>query len=521
MKSKLSILMSMLIVFSVIPLTFATSNENVAIIVSTPADAVVAAPYAKAMGYKLIYTPTDELSDEAKRELELNNIKKVIIVGGPVAVSNKVENEISKLNIKTERVWGETRVETSIKLFERWVKEDPNVAKKLVIAEGFNEKIIPAAVSFDAPVLYYAPNKEKEVVDALKSANVKIDDAVIIGTSVPKVIVNDVSKMSKTLLVDVDKNPENVIKTSISIVKRLNPDITKKPVAVVVFEKSKNPIINAILEFAKGYVGVVVPLTTTNEKAVSDIISKVISVNVNVKVLGESSTVINKIVNVIVKVSKSEGATVSVSTATEVTSSVSGGGGSSGGSYYIPPTTHTTTTQTTTVTLINTSSLNTTNESNITTIVNITLYNATINGSKITLNTSEGIITANVSYNPGNKTEIANEIIKNVGNETVNIGSNVVNVTEMANNNSVYPVNATLSGENIEGWLVGLWNSITQLFIGVIHAILGENSELNEVVYGNLAGNYGNIAGNLAGNVVMPGNYVGNLAGNLAPVNSH
>ncbi|WP_456416233.1 cell wall-binding repeat-containing protein [Methanocaldococcus sp.] len=513
MKSKISILMSMLIVFSVIPLTFATSDENVAIIVSTPADAVVAAPYAKAMGYKLIYTPTDELSDEAKKELEIYNIKKVIIVGGPVAVSNKVENEISKLNIKTERVWGETRVETSIKLFERWVKEDPNVAKNLVIAEGFNEKIYPVAVSFDAPVLYYAPNKEKEVVDALKSANVKIDDAVIIGTSVPKVIVNDVSKMSKTLLVDVDKNPENVIKSSISIVKRLNPDIIKKPIAIVVFENSKNPIINAILEFTKGYVGIIIPITTTNENIVSDIVSKVISINVNIIVLGESPTLINKIVNVIIKIAKSEGAKVSISTATEMTYSVSGG--SSGGGYYIPPTTSTTTTQTTTVTLINTSSLNTTNESNITTIVNITLYNATINGSKITLNTSEGIITANVSYNPGNKTEIANEIIKNVGNETVNIGSNVVNLTEMANNNSVYPVNATLSGENIEGWLIGLWNSITQLFIGIIHAILGESSELNEVVYGNLAGNYGNIAGNLAGN------YVGNLAGNLAPVNSH
>jgi len=485
LKSKISILLSVLMVFSMIPLTFAESNENVAIIVSTPADAVVAAPYAKAMGYKLIYTPTEDLSEEAKKIIEVEHIDKVIIVGGPVAVSNNVENKLKlDLKVKTERVWGETRVETSTKLFERWVKEDPKVAERVVLAEGFNEKIIPAAVGFDAPVLYYAPNKAEIAINTLKSANVEINKAVIIGTEVPKEI-REVSKISKNVVIAADKDPAKVIKTAVSFVKEINPEVSKASVAVVVFEKTENPIINAILEFAKGNVGIVVPLTTTDDKSVSDIISKVISVNVNVNVFGESSTIIDKVVNVIVEVSKSEGATVSVSTTTSVTPVRSGHGGSSGSTS-----TSTTTTTTTTV----------------------TLNSANLNGSNITLNTSAGIKTANVTYNsnPGDKSVIANEIIDKVGSETININGGI-NITEMANNDSVYPVNATLSGGNIEensdSWLIGLWNSITNLFIGIIHAVLGDNSVIEEtVVYGNLAGNYGNIAGN----------YAGNLAGNLA-----
>ncbi|EHP88530.1 cell wall-binding repeat-containing protein [Methanotorris formicicus] len=492
MKPKVSILISILMILSVMPLTFADSKENVAIIVSTPADAVVAAPYAKAMGYKLIYTPSKDLSEDAKRTLEIEHINKVIIVGGPVAVSNNVENKLKlDLKIKTERVWGETRVETSAKLFERWVKEDPKIAEKVVLAEGFNEKIIPVAVGFDAPVLYYAPNKAEIAINTLKTLNVKIDKAVILGTEVPKE-VKEVSKISKTVMVASDKDPAKVIKTAISFAKEINPEISKKSVAVVAFEKTNNPIINAILEFVKGNVGSIVPIPTEDDKSISNIISGVISINTNVNVFGESSTIMDKVVNVITKVSKSEGATVSVSTTTGVTPVRHVG--SSGGSATTSTTPPTKT---------------------------ATLNSVTLDGNSITLNTSEGIKTANVSYSSGNKTIIA-EKIKEKTNDTIDSL-----VDSMVNDNNVYPVNATLSGGNIkegsDSWLVGLWNSITKLFIGIIHAVLGDGSVIDDtVVYnGNLAGNImpGNYAGNLAGNI-MPGNYAGNLAGNLAPLNS-
>ena len=58
----------MMLVLGTLPLTFA-AGEKVVIVVSTPADAIVAAPYAKAMGYELVYTPKDKLSEEAKEKL--------------------------------------------------------------------------------------------------------------------------------------------------------------------------------------------------------------------------------------------------------------------------------------------------------------------------------------------------------------------------------------------------------------------------------------------------------------------
>ncbi|EHP88509.1 PKD domain-containing protein [Methanotorris formicicus] len=269
----LPMILSILLVLGVLPLSFA-SDENVAIVVSTPADAIVAAPYAKAMGYLLVYTPTDELSDNAKRELERNNINKVIIVGGPVAVSNNVENELkSDLKLKIERIWGETRVETSQKVFETLIKEKPEITKNIVITEGFNENVSPVAVSFNAPILYYAPGKENKTIETLKLVK-DAENVIIIGTTVPPKVKDIASSIAKKTIIATGKD-DTVIKTALSYVAKINPNVKNEEVAVVYSEIDKDPILDAIMNFVEGRVNAIVPLPEKSRDTIEKIIGKI------------------------------------------------------------------------------------------------------------------------------------------------------------------------------------------------------------------------------------------------------
>jgi hypothetical protein len=286
MKKAIFYITAMMLVLGTLPLTFA-AGEKVVIVVSTPADAIVAAPYAKAMGYELVYTPKDKLSEEAKEKL--SGATKVIIVGGPVAVSKNVENQIKlDLGLKTERIWGETRVETSQKVFEALIKAKPEMAKNIVIVEGFNEKISPVAVSFDAPVLYYGLGKDKEVAETLKS--VKVENAVILGTSVPKDIQNAVVSVSKNTMIAYGKEDE-IVKIALSYIPKLNPEVKDKQAAVVYAEKSDNPILDTIMRFVKGEIGVIVPLPEKSEESVEKIISKIAKITSTISIASDAPDV--------------------------------------------------------------------------------------------------------------------------------------------------------------------------------------------------------------------------------------
>ncbi len=320
-----SILLSLIMILGVLPLGFASeTTENIAVVVSTPADAVVAAPYAKAMGYKLIYTPTSKLSDEAKRELEENSIDKVIIIGGPVAVSSNVENNIKELNINTQRVWGETRIETSQKVYELIKNEKPEMAKNVIIADGFNEKIIPVAVNFNAPVLYYGLNKDDKVVNLLKTTNPEY--AVILGKNIPKTIIKTLSEHAKNTIIASGSDDTTIIKTALSYIPRINPNAENKDVAVVYAEKNNNPILEAISNFVKGDVNAIVPIPESKESAINTIVSKLTFAS-GITISSDSSSVSNILSSI---------ATEKGISSTTTTPSLGGGGGGHHHHHYIP-----------------------------------------------------------------------------------------------------------------------------------------------------------------------------------------
>lgn len=322
-KAYYSIVLSLLIVLSMLPTTLAVGTaEKVAVVVSTPADAIVAAPYAKAMGYNLIYTPTHKLSKDAERELITGGYTKVIIVGGPVAVSETVENSIRNLKIKTERIWGETRVETSIEVYKRLKKEKPELTGNVVITQGFNEKISPVAVSFNVPVLYYGLNRENKVVEVLK--NTRIKNAVILGEKIPQTIITTVTKISENTFI-ASGSVEDVIKTAISYVKKINPGVRNKDVLIVYAERDKEPIIKGILNFLKDDVGVLIPLPVKSTEVLDKILSRVVEISYNVLVVSDDPKISEIILDTVRKLGP-----VSVSVISE---RVSGGVGGDSGTW--------------------------------------------------------------------------------------------------------------------------------------------------------------------------------------------
>ncbi|MBW9220524.1 TIGR04279 domain-containing protein [Methanothermococcus sp. SCGC AD-155-N22] len=324
MKTYYAIVLSLLIVLSILPTSLAVdTSEKIAVVVSTPADAIVAAPYAKAMGYTLIYTPTNKLSRDAERELIRGRYSKVIIVGGPVAVSKTVENSIKNLKIKTERIWGDTRVETSIEVYKAIKREKPELARDVVIVEGFNEKISPVAVSFDAPVLYYGLNRENEVIEVLKDIRVK--NAVVLGKKTPKDIVNVVSKISKNTFI-ASGSERDVIRTAISYIEKINPEIKNKGAVIIYAEKTKDPVINGILNFVKGYISMIIPLPSKDIGIVKEILLKVIEITSLITVSSEDPKVVEKVSDIAQKLGP-----VSVSPAPGAGGGGSGGVGGGGG----------------------------------------------------------------------------------------------------------------------------------------------------------------------------------------------
>lgn len=82
-------------------------------------DALAGVPYAYQMDAPILLTRTDALNAETKEEIIRLKAKKVIILGGPVAVSANVAAELEKLGLTVERVAGKTRYETAALIAEQ------------------------------------------------------------------------------------------------------------------------------------------------------------------------------------------------------------------------------------------------------------------------------------------------------------------------------------------------------------------------------------------------------------------
>ncbi|HBH1306264.1 cell wall-binding repeat-containing protein [Clostridioides difficile] len=132
------------------------------------ADALSATPFAKAKDAPILLTQSNKLDSRTKAELKRLGVKNVYLIGGSIALSSEIEKQLNAENINFERISGNSRYDTSLKLAEKLNKEKS--ISKIVVVNG--EKGLADAVSVGAiaaqenmPIILSDSDNGTEVAD--------------------------------------------------------------------------------------------------------------------------------------------------------------------------------------------------------------------------------------------------------------------------------------------------------------------------------------------------------------------
>ncbi|MBN6885250.1 N-acetylmuramoyl-L-alanine amidase [Cytobacillus horneckiae] len=136
-------------------------------------DALAAGPLAYKNNGPLLLTKADSLTPRTKKEIQRLKAKNVIIVGGPISVSENIVKELRGMNISVKRISGNSRMEVANNIAKEMGK-----ASRVVIADGFNFpdalSIAPWAARNGYPILLTnnKHNLESSTLNLIKSWNV-------------------------------------------------------------------------------------------------------------------------------------------------------------------------------------------------------------------------------------------------------------------------------------------------------------------------------------------------------------
>ncbi|WP_219693418.1 cell wall-binding repeat-containing protein, partial [Clostridioides difficile] len=107
-----------------------------------------------------------------KAELKRLGVKNVYLIGGSIALSSEIEKQLNAENISFERISGNSRYDTSLKLAEKLDREKS--ISKIVVVNG--EKGLADAVSVGAiaaqenmPIILSDSENGTEVADNFRS----------------------------------------------------------------------------------------------------------------------------------------------------------------------------------------------------------------------------------------------------------------------------------------------------------------------------------------------------------------
>ena len=166
------------------------------------ADALAGVPLATKINAPILLTGKDSLPDETLAEIIRLGAKNVIILGGEVAISAKVEKALKDNKLETERIAGQTRFETATKIAEN-LNEKP---KEVFFVYGLNYadalSVSTVAALKNAPIIYLTTKGEldadtaKYLTQLKKNGSVK--NAYVIGGK--NVISDDMMKKAGNAL---------------------------------------------------------------------------------------------------------------------------------------------------------------------------------------------------------------------------------------------------------------------------------------------------------------------------------
>lgn len=165
------------------------------------ADSLSIGAFATKNGYPIVLVQKDKINDVTKQALKNSKIKKCYIVGGEKSVSKSLEKDLPQV---TERIAGNDRYETSLKIADKFYKDAQGafLASGEVFADSL--AINPIAAKFDVPLILTPkdklPQKTQEYLD-----NSKIIQVAIIGgeKTVSKQIQQELAKTNPNVATSV------------------------------------------------------------------------------------------------------------------------------------------------------------------------------------------------------------------------------------------------------------------------------------------------------------------------------
>ncbi len=139
-------------------------------------DSMAAVAYAKTRNYPILLTKPKELPSAVLAQAKSMDVKKIIIAGGPVAVSREVESQLASIAL-VERIHGGNREETAVELAK--AMEQFKVIETIVVADGLNpspEASIIAA-GYRAPIVFTSGNSISQATKDFMAAHKVTKDA--------------------------------------------------------------------------------------------------------------------------------------------------------------------------------------------------------------------------------------------------------------------------------------------------------------------------------------------------------
>jgi hypothetical protein len=130
-------------------------------------DSMAALAFAKSNKAPILLTHPTEIPNSTLSALKKLNPKRIIIVGGPIAVSKEAEAELEKI-AQVERIWGENREETAVELAKH--TDTTKAIDTIVIADGRDPSVdaVFIASGYRAPIVYVGEKLPKVTRDFLE-----------------------------------------------------------------------------------------------------------------------------------------------------------------------------------------------------------------------------------------------------------------------------------------------------------------------------------------------------------------
>ncbi|CCL32480.1 hypothetical protein BN174_4370001 [Clostridioides difficile E15] len=137
-------------------------------------DAMTSSPLASSKKSPILLTEKNSLDNNTKNEIKRLGVEKVYIIGGENMIDKNVENQLTEMNISIERVAGNDRFETSLKIAKQ-VKNNTD-SKDVFVVNGENglaDAVSVGAIASQSksPIILSDGNNIPEGLDIIEQSN--------------------------------------------------------------------------------------------------------------------------------------------------------------------------------------------------------------------------------------------------------------------------------------------------------------------------------------------------------------